>query len=93
MLKVYNTVSTSIRKHFILRLTHKWEPRLSFQWIHLKQSKNEEEKKKRLKINLPKSWMGGQNRNERGQKETNNFKNKVMVQESHYTSDGQFRGN
>lgn len=38
-----------------------------------------------LKINL-----GDVNTNERGQKETNNFKNKVMVQESQYTSDGEF---
>lgn len=30
---------------------------------------------------------GSQNRNE-----TNNFKNKVMVRESQYSSDGQFRG-
>lgn len=46
----------------------------------------------KIKEKVAQNWRGGQNRNERT-KEINNFKNKVMVQESQYSSDWQFRGN
>lgn len=45
----------------------------------------------KIKEEVTQNWRGGQNRNEKT-KETNNFKNKVMVQESQYTFAGQFRG-
>lgn len=66
----------SIRKHFILRLTHNWEPHLCvFQWIHLKQSKKRWGEQN--VENNSKNRRGGQNRNESGQRRQTTLKTKL----------------